>query len=320
MKNTKRIIYAGFLIACGVILPIIFHIMPISIGPFFLPIHYSAYFAGGFFGPLVGAIVGLLTPLISHQLTSMPPNPVVIYIALETLTYGLIFGLLFYKKHFNIYLSLLIAMFCGRLANIFGNYLVAEVFLANISKPFILLNVLKNFSQGLVGAVIQMLIIPVVIKRVNTAFNFINIEKEEDHMKFNYLEPDKTCVLLLDNIVIYESKDNGVKPLVNYLYHNGIPQQDTILIDKVIGLAVANLVVYCGLKTVYGKTVSQPALELLKKHKVNVFYEVLVPNILRKDKTDICPLEKYVSTLVSPEAVYMGLVEIVINNNPLHLK
>ncbi|NLG81265.1 MAG: DUF1893 domain-containing protein [Bacilli bacterium] len=137
---------------------------------------------------------------------------------------------------------------------------------------------------------------------------------------FNYLEPDKTCVLLLHNNIIYDSKENSVKPLVKYLYHNGVPNNETILIDKVIGLAVANLVLYCGLRTVYGKTISQPALELLHKHDVTVFYEALVPNILRKDKTDICPLEKYVSNLSSPKEAYLNLVEIVINQNPLHLK
>lgn len=178
--NTKRIIYAGLLITCGVILPLVFHIMPGELGLIFLPIHYAAYFAGGFFGSFVGAVVGLLTPLISHQLIGMPPTPVFIYISLETLTYGLVFGTLFHKKHFNIFLSLFIAMICGRCVNIIGNYLVASVFLADIAKPFVLLNALKNLSFGIGGAVLQMLIIPVVIKRVNTAFKFI--DKEDNHV------------------------------------------------------------------------------------------------------------------------------------------
>lgn len=176
--NTKKIACSGFLIALGVLLPVIFHFMPGNLGLMMLPIHYSSYFAGGFFGPVIGGIVGLLTPFISHQLTGMPDFPIYLYISLETLVYGLVFGYLYHMKRYNVYLSLLVAMIIGRLANILGNFLIASVLLPELSRPFIFLNIIKNFSIGIVGAIIQIIIIPIVIKRVNTVFSFTEDKKK----------------------------------------------------------------------------------------------------------------------------------------------
>ncbi|MDF2699112.1 MAG: hypothetical protein K0Q49_668 [Haloplasmataceae bacterium] len=137
---------------------------------------------------------------------------------------------------------------------------------------------------------------------------------------FDYLNPDKTCVLSLNGEIIYESYENGVKPFVKYIYYHGKPDENAILIDKIIGVAIANLAIYCNLKTVYAKLISKPALELLKEHKIDVHYEDLVDHILRKDRSDICPLEKKVLSANSPDEAYVFLKEIVINNNPIHIK
>lgn len=180
--QTKKIIYASFLIALGVLLPIIFHIIPGNIGPFILPIHYSAFLAGGFFGPIIGALVGLITPLLSYLLTGMPPNPNFLFITFETLTYGLVFGFLFYHRKINVYLSLVIAMILGRVVNIIGNFIVAIVLFKYIPQPFIIINVLNNLSLGLIGAIMQLIIIPIIVERINIVFQFNKIIKEEDNV------------------------------------------------------------------------------------------------------------------------------------------
>lgn len=136
---------------------------------------------------------------------------------------------------------------------------------------------------------------------------------------FQLLSSNKTCVLYLYGKVIYESKENGVGPFVKYVYYNGKPDNDTILIDKVIGVAVANIVLYCDLKTVYTKIISKPALDLLTKNNVQVNYQELVTNILRKDRTDICPLEKKILTTHSFKEAYDLLKQIIIDNNFIHL-
>jgi|SRR5690554_3760431 len=136
---------------------------------------------------------------------------------------------------------------------------------------------------------------------------------------FNYLKPNKTCVLLNKQKIIYESTENGVKPLVKYFYYQGLPSNNTILIDKIVGMAIAHVIIYCNIKTVYTKIISKPALSLLKKNNIDITFKILVENILQRDKTDICPMEKKVLTASSTKEAIDILKQIVIFNNPIHL-
>lgn len=308
--KVEKIVFSGILIAIGVILPIIFHLIPGNIGLIILPIHYSAYLAGGFFGPIIGLCVGCLTPILSYFITGMPNFPMFIIISLETACYGLIFGFLYYKKKYNIYISFVTSMISGRLVNFINAYFIANLLFAQASQAFQLGNILYNFSIGLIGASIQFLVIPIVIKRVNQAFPFDN---NFTHI-FNYLKPNKTCVLINNSKIIYESNENSIKPLIKYLLENGIPNENTILIDKIVGIAIANVILYCNIKTVYTQIISKPALDLLKNNQVDVYFEKLVDNILRYDKVDICPMEKKLLTINSPQEAVSYLKTIVLNN------
>lgn len=136
---------------------------------------------------------------------------------------------------------------------------------------------------------------------------------------FNYLSNNQSCVLLHNHSVIYESYENSVKPLVKYVYYNQPIESNTILVDKIIGYAIANVILYSGIKTVYAKTISKPALDLLKKHNVQIEYQQIVDNILRRDRTDLCPMEKKILTTQNSHEAFQILVEIVINQNLIHL-
>lgn len=138
---------------------------------------------------------------------------------------------------------------------------------------------------------------------------------------FEYLLPDYTCILVEKNSkkVIFQSKENSVRPLVRYSYYHEIFGENTILIDKIVGSAIANVIIHLNIKQVYTKIISKPALKLLNNKNIKVIYEEIVDNILRKDKTDICPLEKKILSVSSPLEAYNILVEVVINQNPVHI-
>lgn len=69
-------------------------------------------------------------------------------------------------------------MLIGRIVNILGNYLVSEIIFYDIAKPFIFINILNNLTLGLIGAIMQIIIIPLVINRVNISLANINIFKK----------------------------------------------------------------------------------------------------------------------------------------------
>ncbi|MFH1423684.1 MAG: DUF1893 domain-containing protein [Candidatus Nealsonbacteria bacterium] len=137
--------------------------------------------------------------------------------------------------------------------------------------------------------------------------------------------------LWLGNEIIFRSKKSGVRGLLDFILaseremkaclhferarqENGEShinersenQEDIIIFDKIVGQAVAFLAAYLKAKEVYGATGSELAAQALEKHKIKFYFRKTVPNILNKDKTDLCPMEK-LSIAKTPEEFYNSL-------------
>ena len=65
-----------------------------------------------------------------------------------------------------------------------------------------------------------------------------------------------------------------------------------MIADKVVGKGAAVLMTAGGVRWVYADVISQSALELLLKHSIEAEYGRVVPNIINRAGTDICPVEK----------------------------
>lgn len=109
------------------------------------------------------------------------------------------------------------------------------------------------------------------------------------------LKPDFTkysLALVQGDKIVYSSDGSGLKPLWDCLEKYRQSKDKFILFDKVIGLAAARLVVYSGIiAAIHTSLISQPANELLQENKVKVEADEIVANILRKDKSAVCPGE-----------------------------
>jgi hypothetical protein len=109
------------------------------------------------------------------------------------------------------------------------------------------------------------------------------------------LIPDFTkysLALVQGDKIVYSSDGSGIKPLWDCLEKYRQSKDKFILFDKVIGLAAARLVVYSGIITaIHTRLISQPARKLLQENKVKIEADEIVANILRKDKSAICPGE-----------------------------
>ena len=116
-QSTKKMVYAGLLLALGLLLPFLTAQIP-SIGSRLLPMHIPVILAGFICGFPYGFAVGLITPILRSFLFGTPPLfPVAIAMAFELATYGAITGLLYRflpKKSWSVYVALLIAMLGGR--------------------------------------------------------------------------------------------------------------------------------------------------------------------------------------------------------------
>lgn len=161
-NNVKNITTTAMCIAIGVILPMTVHFIP-NAGSILLPMHISILICGLVCGWKYGMVAGIVTPIISSALTGMPPAGYLPGMVIELGGYGLVSGIMINRVNsknrlLNIYLSLIIAMFSGRLVMGIVNALIFRIgnygFQIWISTAFI---------TALPGIIIQLILIPSII-------------------------------------------------------------------------------------------------------------------------------------------------------------
>ena len=148
--------FAAAFVTLAVALPWLAHQFQLA-GPTFLPMHLFVFVAALFLGWRPGLLVGLLTPIISYTVSGLPLQQLLPQITIELAAYGLVAGLLRERLHWNLYLSLLGAMFAGRVV------LFLAVWALNTSPvgPFV---TVKNAVQlGWPGILIQVITIPLIV-------------------------------------------------------------------------------------------------------------------------------------------------------------
>ena len=177
MKNMKNMVLAALFIALGLIMP--FLTMQVrEIGSMLLPMHIPVLICGFVCGWKYGLFVGFITPLLRSFIFTMPlmfPNAV--SMAFELATYGAIAGLLYYILHnskLRIYLSLLIAMFSGRL--VWG---VVMIILSGINKTTFSWQMFIGGAllNAIPGIILQLVLIPILIFTLEKA-GVMNIENK----------------------------------------------------------------------------------------------------------------------------------------------
>lgn len=165
--DIHKTVYGAFFIILGILFSQMFHIFggPIT-GQMILPMHFPVFISGIVFGPFLGVIVGILTPLISALFTGMPPlaPPIAVLMMFELGFYGLLSGWFYKRLNYNVFISIFFSMFVGRI----GLGLVLYSIMPLIGFK---VNVIKMISgsviTGLPGIVLQLILIPVIIKKTD---------------------------------------------------------------------------------------------------------------------------------------------------------
>lgn len=116
-----------------------------------------------------------------------------------------------------------------------------------------------------------------------------------------------TCVLIKDKQEFY-SRERGVKPLLNFLDSNK-DFSGFFASDKVVGKAVSMLYILLKVKEIFAEVISKPALEILQKNGIAVFYDKLVERIENRTKDGFCPMEEAVLNCNSPKDGYFLIKE-----------
>lgn len=167
MKNTKKLTMTAMMIALGLVLPPVIRMIPNG-GVLFSPMHISPLLTGLVIGPVEGIIVGLICPLLNHLLYGMPQGTTLIGMCFELPVYGLVSGILMnvlksQKDQVKVYLSLIIAMLCGRIVGgivqsiVLGSTYTLQVWITSY------------FVSTFPAIIIHLILLPVVYFSLNKA-------------------------------------------------------------------------------------------------------------------------------------------------------
>jgi hypothetical protein len=121
------------------------------------------------------------------------------------------------------------------------------------------------------------------------------------------LDSEATFVLLKGDLV-YSSTDRGVSPILGKLAEEGEPLNGAAVADRVIGKAAALLLVYGKIDSLYAAVLSRFAAKVLEDHGITYEYDKMVPNIINRDGTDMCPMEKLVLEIDDPAEAFRALL------------
>lgn len=174
-KSTIRITLSAMFLATGVFLPFLTGQIK-EIGDTLLPMHIPVMMCGLICGGKYGFIVGLILPFLRAITVGMPPiYPNAVWMSFELCTYGLVIGLLycnFFKKQiWWLYCSLITSMISGRI--VWG--VTKAVLLGIAGKSFtIQAFITGGIVDSLPGIILQLVLIPVIIKFIEMFKNYEN--------------------------------------------------------------------------------------------------------------------------------------------------
>ena len=116
-----------------------------------------------------------------------------------------------------------------------------------------------------------------------------------------------TLVAAKGGKVLFKSKSHGVSDMLAMIDELGTLTEDASIADSVVGRAAALLCVYSKIVAVYGARMSEGAVSILKARGIQYQAGTLVPRILNRDKTDICPFDKAVLGTEDPAVALQRL-------------
>ena len=123
------------------------------------------------------------------------------------------------------------------------------------------------------------------------------------------LEGKAECVLIQDGEVVHAEKGRGVSPLLRLYKAHKNEMAGGFIVDKVIGRAAAAIAINGKVRKVHGEVMSEDGKAFLEKHGIETSHTLLVPRILNRDRSGLCPLEKSVEGCNDPVLAQKKLEE-----------
>lgn len=117
---------------------------------------------------------------------------------------------------------------------------------------------------------------------------------------------DCSCVIYNNGQTLLFHR-RGVQDIHHLLHSSPTTLRGAMIADKVVGKGAAALMIAGGVEWVYAEVISEVARGLFAEHNIEVEIGTIVPNIINRAGTDICPIEK----LCLPKSDIAECVELI---------
>ena len=131
---------------------------------------------------------------------------------------------------------------------------------------------------------------------------------EDIELARSLLEEEKwNLVIVKEGRVLFNSGEWGVATFFQAVQSMGESLHNAVMVDRIVGSAVAMLCLHARISSVYAGIASQGALDMLKGHGVTVNSKNAVPYISNYDGTDLRPFEKLAGSCQRPSQLFAAL-------------
>jgi hypothetical protein len=121
---------------------------------------------------------------------------------------------------------------------------------------------------------------------------------------------DASIVVVKNSQIIIKKTGNGIRPIMETIDELDNNMKGCIIGDRILGKASALLCRYANVTAVYSPQGTKTAIALLIIGGVACQVDEMIPYINNRDGTGLCPFEKMLEGITSPEKAY----EILKNN------
>jgi len=117
------------------------------------------------------------------------------------------------------------------------------------------------------------------------------------------VDAGKACVVARNGVIRLQLEGRGIKPIYDAAAEDAAVFRGALVYDKIVGRAAAALYVVAQAAKVRADVMSEAAAELLRANGVEADALTFVKNIINREKTGICPMEKAAEGVSKPEAI-----------------
>ena len=122
-----------------------------------------------------------------------------------------------------------------------------------------------------------------------------------DKVKDFFQKKERATLAYSDGFTLFYSEEHGLDTLIGiHSMLDKVNLKDFVFVDRVIGKPAACFFCLFQPKEVHGLIMSKPALEMLSAHHIIATYDLLVEDILTKDRNAVGHYEALVRSISDP--------------------